>query len=243
MKKKLSLEDLSKQGVCYGSEEFSNNRTYLYKYRYEIVRKRMVGPKVLEVGVGSADLTNWLSEDGRFEIVSIDGSQLVLDAAFDKVSHPERVNFVHTFFEEFDSNIMFDDILVTNSLEHVDNPVNLLRHMKKFLNPLGRLHITVPNAMSIHRMLGKEMGMLEYEHSLNCYDIEVGHQRVYVIDLLKKDVYLSGFAVIDQDGIMLKPLPDLQMCTYDEEVMKGLAAMGHRLPELAAEIYFCCMEI
>lgn len=244
MEKKFSLEDLDQQGMCYGSESFTNDRTYIYGYRYQTVRQRMIGPKVLEVGVGNADITNWLSEDGGFEVTSIDGSQSVLDYAVKKISHPERVVFVYTYFEEFNSDIMFDDILITNSLEHVDNPVKLLCYIKKFLKPAGNLHITVPNAMSIHRMLGKEIGMLECEESLNSYDIEVGHQRVYTIELLKEHVSRAGFKVVVHDGIILKPLSDLQMNTlisiYGEKIMGGLFAVGHRLPELAAEIYFCC---
>jgi len=244
MKENFSLEDLNRQGVCYSTESFTNNRTYIYAYRYRIVRQRMHGPKVLEVGVGNADMTDWLSKDGSFEIVSIDGSQPVLDYAIKKVSCPSRVTFVYTYFEEFNSDDMFDDILVTNSLEHVDDPIKLLKHLKKFLRPTGNLHITVPNAMSIHRILGKEMGMLEHEDSLNSDDIEVGHQRVYTIQLLKKHISVAGLKIVDHDGVILKPLSDTQMNvlinSYGAEFAEGLFAVGRRLPELAAEIYFCC---
>ena len=247
MKKNFSTKDLNQQGTCYGSDSFTNDRTYIYSYRYKIVRQRMTGPKVLEVGIGNADITNWLSKESGFEIVSIDGSQPVLDFASIKILFPERVTLIYTYFEEFDTDIMFDDILVTNSLEHVDDPVKLLCHMKKFLKPTGKLHITVPNAMSIHRILGKEMNMLESEDSLNSYDIEVGHQRVYNLELLKNHVYQAGFKVVDSDGIILKPLSDSQMNTiiniYGKEIMEGLFAVGRRLPELAAEIYFCCKKI
>lgn len=244
MERKFDLEDLNQQGVCYSSKAFANDHAYIYGYRYRVVRQRMVGPKVLEVGVGHAAETNWLSEDGNFEIVSIDGSQLVLDRAAQKIFHPERVIFIHTYFEEFDSDIVFDDILITNSLEHVDDPVEILRHIKKFLKPTGRIHITVPNAMSIHRMLGKEMGMLKNEECLTPSDIKVGHQRVYTMDLLKEHVFDAGLRVVVQDGIILKPLSDLQMIvlinTYGKEILEGLFAVGRRLPELAAEIYLCC---
>ncbi len=241
--RKFNLKELDQQGTCYSSKAFTNERVYIYWYRYQVVRQRMKGPKVLEVGIGNADETNWLSEDGSFEIVSIDGSQSVLDHAAQKVRYPERVTFIHTYFEEFDSDIMFDDILITHSLEHVDDPVRILLNFKKFLKPEGRLHITVPNAKSIHRMLGKEMGLLEHEESLNSCDIEVGHQRVYTIELLRDHVSCAGLYVIDYDGIILKPLSDSQMnILLNNEIIDGLFAVGHRLPELAAEIYLCCCE-
>lgn len=244
MPDRISSEELEQQGAYYEEGGHINVTKYIYPYRYKLVRQRMHGPKVLEVGVGHADITNWLSEDGSFEIVSIDGSQLVLNHALEKVTHPERVTFIRTYFEEFDSAIMFDDILMTSVLEHVKDPVEIMNHFRSFLKPTGSLHITVPNAMSIHRMLGKEMGMLEHETSLNAYDIKVGHQRVYTIELLTHHVIRAGFRVVDQGGIVLKVLSNSQMSilidTYGGELTDGLFNVGQRLPELAAEIYFCC---
>lgn len=244
MEKKFSSKDLDKQGRDYKKKTSVNYSVYIYPYRYQVVRQRMTGPKVLEVGVGHADVTNWLSEDGNFEIVSIDGSQSVLDHAAEKVLHPERVTFIHTYFEEFETDELFDDILITNSLEHVDDPVGVLEHVKKFLKPEGRIHITVPNAVSIHRMLGKAMGMLKEVGSLNSHDIKVGHQRVYNTGLLIEHVSDAGLHIIDSDGIILKPFSNLQMNTLlNDKIIEGLFAVGRRLPELAAEIYFCCEKV
>jgi ubiquinone/menaquinone biosynthesis C-methylase UbiE len=242
----FSLEDLDKQGEDYSKSTSVNYSAYIYKYRYRVVRDRMTGPNVLEVGVGHADVTNWLSEDGSFKIVSIDGSKAVLEYAAQKVTHPERVTFVHTYFEEFESDTLFDDILITNSLEHVDDPVGVLKHIQQFLKPTGYIHITVPNAMSIHRMLGKEMGMLENEWSLNSHDIKVGHQRVYTLDLLRMHINKAGLKDVIYDGVILKALSNVQMNdlidTYGEKVIDGLFAVGRRLPELAAELYICCRK-
>lgn len=241
MDKKFSSENLDQQGADYSKETSVNYSSYIYPYRYQVVRARMTGPKVLEVGVGHADITNWLSEDGKFEITSIDGSQSVLDHAAEKVSHPERVTFIHTYFEEFETDELFDDILITNSLEHVDDPVGVLEHVKKFLKPEGRIHITVPNAVSIHRMLGKAMGMLKEVDSLNSHDVKVGHQRVYNTGLSMEHISDAGLHIIDSDGIILKPFSNLQMNTLlDDKIIQGLFDVGRRLPELAAEIYFCC---
>lgn len=241
MKRKFDSGDLDQQGKDYSKKTSVNYSSYIYPYRYQVVKQRMTGPKVLEVGVGHADVTNWLSEDGRFEITSIDGSKSVLDHALEKISYPERVNFIHTYFEEFESSDVFDDILITNSLEHVVYPTGVLEHIKEFLKPKGKIHITVPNAMSIHRILGKEMGMLDREDSLNCHDIKVGHLRVYTMELLEEHVFNAGLNIVDSDGIILKPLSNLQMNTLlDDEIIDGLFAVGRKLPELAAEIYLCC---
>ena len=245
MEKNFSPEDLDKQGEDYSKEKSVNYSAYIYPYRYKIVRKRMSGPKVLELGIGNADVTSLLSGNEGFEITSVDGSQLVLNNATNKVPHPERVTFVHSYFEDFETHGTFDDILMTNILEHVDDPVELIKRIKNYLKPdTGRLHITVPNAMSLHRMLGKEMGMLLDETALNVHDIQVGHQRVYTTKLMSEHINKAGLKIVDKDGVILKALSNVQINalidTHGQKLVDGLFAVGSRLPEYAAEIYFCC---
>lgn len=233
---------LDEQGQHYSKPTAFNYSHYLYSYRYKVVREHMQGPNVLEVGVGYGDFSSWLSEE-PFQITSIDGSQTNLERARSK-SNSKRIEFKHCLFEEFETDIRFDDILITNSLEHVDDPIGILEHIKKFLKPEGRIHITVPNADSVHRQLGVEMGMLKYEWSLNEHDHQVGHQRVYTKELLFEHVKRSGLSVSDYDGIIFKLLSNAQMEFLNQEfgrdMLEGLYALGRRHPDLSAELYVCC---
>lgn len=237
-----AFDILDEQGQHYSKPAAFNYSQYLYSYRYKVVREHMQGPDVLEVGVGYGDFSSWLSRED-FRVVSIDGSRTNLERAREK-SVPGRVEFVHCLFEEFGTDERFDDILITNSLEHVDDPVGILEHMKGFLKPSGRIHITVPNAYSVHRQLGVEMGMLEYEWSLNEHDHQVGHQRVYTRELLFEHVKRAGLVVTDCDGIIFKLLSNAQMellnREYGEQMLEGFYALGRRHPDLSAELYLCC---
>jgi 2-polyprenyl-3-methyl-5-hydroxy-6-metoxy-1,4-benzoquinol methylase len=233
---------LDEQGQHYSNPTAFNYSQYLYSYRYKVVRERMQGPKVLEVGVGYGDFSSWLSQE-RFQTTSIDGSQTNLERARAK-SQSDRIEFVHSLFEAFRTDTRFDDILITNSLEHVDDPVAVLEHMSAFLNSSGRIHITVPNAYSIHRQLGVEMGMLKYEWSLNDHDRQVGHQRVYTKELLFEHVKRAGLVIQDYDGIIFKLFSNSQMellnREYGQQILEGFYALGRRHPDLAAELYLCC---
>ncbi len=233
---------LDEQGGRYDTPHAFNYSQFLFKYRYRVVREHVAGPDVLEVGVGYGDFSAWLSEE-PFQTLSIDGSLTNLARARDK-ARSDRIAFEHCLFEEFSTSRRFDDILITNSLEHVDDPIVVLTHFKQFLKPGGRIHVTVPNAMSVHRQLGVEMGMLEYVWSLNEHDHAVGHQRVYTHELLCEHIRRAGLHVSLTDGVMFKLLSNRQtdglLKTYGEGLMEGLYKLGRRLPHLAAEIYVCC---
>lgn len=233
---------LDEQGDRYDTPRAFNYSQYLFRYRYRVVREHVAGPDVLEVGVGYGDFSAWLSEES-FHTLSIDGSRTNLDRARAK-ARSDRIAFEHCLFEQFQTERRFDDILITNSLEHVDDPIAVMSHLKQFLKPGGRVHITVPNALSVHRQLGVEMGMLDYVWSLNEHDHAVGHQRVYTYDLLDEHIRRAGLYVAGVDGVMFKLLSNQQtdglLKTYGEELMEGLYKLGRRLPHLAAEIYVCC---
>jgi 2-polyprenyl-3-methyl-5-hydroxy-6-metoxy-1,4-benzoquinol methylase len=237
-----AFDILDEQGRHYSNPTAFNYSQYLYSYRYKVVRERMHGPQVLEVGVGYGDFSSWLSKES-FQVTSIDGSQTNLERARSK-SQSDCIEFVHCLFEEFQTATRFDDILITNSLEHVDDPVGVLEHMRQFLKPSGRIHITVPNALSIHRQLGVEMGMLKYEWSLNEHDHQVGHQRVYTKELLFEQVKRAGLIVQDYDGIIFKLLSNAQMellnREYGQHLLEGFYELGRRHPDLSAELYLCC---
>jgi len=237
-------DKLDQVGKLYHNVKDFNWQSYLNGPRYETIREFIRGPNILEVGCGRGEFSRRLSEEKIFSIISIDGSLINIEGT-KKKCNLDYITFEHCLFEEFQTNKRFDDIIIANSLEHVDDPVKVLLHMKKFLKKEGRIHITVPNAMSIHRQLGTEMGILEFPWELNESDKKVEHQRVYTKELLEEDIRRAGLRVIRQDGIMLKFLSNKQMCeltnSCGEKFLEGLYELGRKYSDIASELYFLCM--
>jgi hypothetical protein len=100
------------------------------------------------------------------------------------------------------------------------------------------------NAMSAHRQLGVEMGMLECEWNLNEHDHAVGHRRVYTRELLDEHIRRARLTISHADGVMFKLLSNRQtdglLKAYGEGLMEGLYRLGRRMPDLAAERHLCC---
>ena len=113
------------------------------------------------------------------------------------------ISIEQTLFEDYLPSDKFDTILALHVLEHVDNPIDVLNMMKKWIKPDGEIIILVPNKNSIHRLLAMEMGLINNLDELSQRDHLVGHQRVYDFDWLKSDVNKAGFKVVREAGFFL----------------------------------------
>lgn len=143
-------------------------------------------------------------------------------------------------WENFEPVVCFNDIILTGILEHVDSPEALLDKVKKvWLSLGGRVHIAVPNGLSLHRRVGKAMGLVSRPDEVTEQDIEVGHQRIFTP--ISLDLLLSscGLKILTWEGVLLKPLSSQQMNDWPDDVISGLMEVGRHLPDYCAEIYVC----
>jgi len=151
--------------------------------------------------------------------------------------HPS-VKVVHSLFEDYRPEGTFDNIVLGHVLEHVADPVALLRKVAGWLAPNSRVFAAVPNARSIHRQMAVLMGILESEHSLNATDLHHGHRRVYDPESLRGDFLKAGLRAEVFGGYWLKPLSNAQLdATWDEPMLLAAMEVGERYPDVAAEIY------
>jgi 2-polyprenyl-3-methyl-5-hydroxy-6-metoxy-1,4-benzoquinol methylase len=104
-----------------------------------LTRARPCGRRLLEVGVGSGSLLLAAREQG-FEVMGCDLSRAICTRA-------ERLGIrVHCGrLEELQGEGQFDMVLINHVLEHVHDPVALLRDARRLLAPGGLVHICVPN--------------------------------------------------------------------------------------------------
>jgi len=232
------------QADTLDSYDFSTKRGFngrLLKIRYQELRPYFKGSTCLEVGCGDGEGTKILLQYFR-RIVAVDGSQKLIQGAANEIQS-KKVLFVHSLFEDFKIAEQFDTIVSGHILEHVENPVKVLRHISGSLKRGGVFLIDVPNAFSIHRQMGVAMGLIKNEHSLNEFDRSVGHRRIYDFQNLMRDVGKSGLRVIHKGGLFLKPFSNdqmeelLQKDIIDAGALRALTEMGKRYPEIAAEIF------
>ena len=82
------------------------------------------------------------------------------------------------------------------------------------------------------------MGLIKSEYDLDTRDREVGHYRVYDIDLLKNDLTQQGFKIKDSGGVFFKCLSNSQIQEHlNEKQIQGFYLLGKQFPYHAAVIY------
>ncbi len=181
---------------------------------------------VLELGFGDGIVTARISKQARqYDIV--EGSAQI--AAIARQAYPEAQVF-HELFEHFMPPLQYDYIVAGHVLEHVDSPVELLRRMRGWLKPEGRIIVVVPNAESIHRQLAVLLGIQPELDSLSPRDELVGHQRVYDAERIRAYFAEAGYRVEEERGFFLKALPNGMMLEYSAELIDALNRISAELP-------------
>lgn len=208
------------------------NDLILHWYPKRIVQRMGYVDTLLELGLGHG-FTAVLFNKACTHHTIVDGASSVIEQFHRK--HPEFTGtIVESYFETFEPQAPFDVIVMGFILEHVDDPDLILRRYRQYLKPGGRMYVAVPNAKSLNRRLGLEMGMIDDIYSLNTNDLSLGHQRQYCLDTLRTGLRDAGYAVTHEEGIYLKPLP-LGVLKTLPDMRANLQAMlrvGVEFPEL-----------
>ncbi|HQQ95916.1 MAG TPA: class I SAM-dependent methyltransferase [Cyclobacteriaceae bacterium] len=211
---------------------FTNSNTILYSLK--IFSRYLREGRILELGPAEGLMTpHLLKYDSNLTV--IEGSSVF--AAQLKEKYPS-LRVINSLFEDTKLEEKFDFIILGHVLEHVADPVSLLRLVKTWLSPAGKVLCAVPNAMSLHRQAAVEMGLLNTVFSQSEKDVHHGHMRIYEPDSFKSDFRTAGFQIDQFGGYWLKPLSDKQLEeSWSQEMLSAFLKLGESYPEIAAEIY------
>jgi SAM-dependent methyltransferase len=232
----MNMAGVLKQDVdAYDRHYVVDNRLTMEWYPQRVVAMSQPG-SMLELGVGHGYSTRYFSR--AFERYTVlEGSEEMIER-FRARHDSSEVDIVQGFFEDFDTDLRFDAIGMGFVLEHVDDPVLILRNFSCFLNPGGAIFIAVPNAEALHRRIGFEAGLLHDLHALSERDIELGHQRYFSCGSLRQTVEEAGLVVQHLEGLLLKPITtdQINQLGLSEDILQALLKVGVDYPELSNSI-------
>jgi len=149
-------------------------------------------------------------------------------------------------FEDWEPKEKYDAIFLLHTLEHLDNPREILRKIKSSLSEKGYLFLVVPNANAASRQIAVNMGIIPYNSAVTEGEKDHGHRKTYSFDTLEDEVRNSGLEIVKKEGVFFKPFANFQFDKIikekiiDEKFLEGCYKLGFKYPDLSASIFFLC---
>jgi SAM-dependent methyltransferase len=230
----------------------TNDHKYAYSFDFDVMHRYMIQSfeslfrkgSLLELGSFKGDFTR------RFlpyfdDITCVEASSLALEEARGKLG--DRVHFVNSLFEEAVLPKRYDNIVMTHVLEHVDDPIRVLKRINdEWLAENGRFFLVCPNANAPSRQIAVKMGLISHHSAVTPAEAEHGHRCTYSLDTLERDATTAGLKVVARSGIFFKALANfqwdrlLQTDIISPEYLDGCYKLGHCYPDLCASIFLLC---
>jgi len=207
------------------------------KYSFNVAKRYLVDGSILELGPAEGIMTEMLQSQYRDQqITVVEGAETFCQNL--KERYPQ-INVINSLFEIYSPQKTFDNIIMGHVLEHVDNPLNVLRLARTWLTPkIGRLFAAVPNSNSLHRQAAVLMGLLAVEDELNQSDIIHGHRRVFNPNSFQKVFLDAGFTIEILGGYWIKPLSNKQIEEqWTEQMIDSYMRLGEQYPDIAGELF------
>jgi 2-polyprenyl-3-methyl-5-hydroxy-6-metoxy-1,4-benzoquinol methylase len=234
------------------AQEAADNSERRYVYNFDAVLRRYmmrafrpflpVG-RAVEVGCYEGDFTALLAPFYT-DLTVVD----VLASALARTQ--ERVGTVHAIQGTVESIDLpaasFDAAFLIHVLEHLNDPVAVLRRIGTWLRPGGRLFVVCPNANAASRQIAVKMGLISRATAVTPGERAHGHRRTYTYDTLERDVRAAGLSVHHGGGVFFKALANFQFDRLlntdiiNTAYLDGCSELGTIYPDLCASVFLVC---
>lgn len=228
------------------------NHQYAYSFDFDVMHPYMMRSfepffrpgSLLELGSFKGDFTRRFLE--RFEDVTcVEASGTAIEEAKYKLGN--KPFYIHSMFETATLPKKYDNIVLTHVLEHIDDPIQVLKRVnEEWLTEGGRFFVVCPNANAASRQIAVKMGLISHNAAVTEAELAHGHRCTYSLDTLERDVTAAGLRVIHRSGIFFKALANfqwdrlLQTDIISNEYLDGCYMLGQQYPELCSSVYLVC---
>ena len=230
----------------------TSDRKYAYGFDFDVMHPFMIRSfkpyyrpgALLELGSFKGDFTRRLLEDFP-DVTCVEASGEALQEARAKLG--DAANLIHGAFETVTLPRRYENIVLTHVLEHLDDPVAVLRRINdEWLTEDGRLFLVCPNANAPSRQIAVRMGLISHNAAVTPAEAAHGHRCTYTLDTLERDARASGLKVIHRSGIFFKALANfqwdrlLQTDIISPEYLEGCYDLGQVYPDLCSSVFLVC---
>lgn len=225
---------------------------YAYNFDFDVMHHYMLESfkpffkkgNLLELGSFKGDFTK------RFlpyfnDITCVEASNDAIEIAKKELNND--VKFINNLFEEVQLPTKYENIVLTHVLEHLDDPVKVLKRInEEWLSDSGRFFLVCPNANAPSRQIAVKMGLITHNSAITPAEKEHGHFITYTLDTLERDAKAAGLKVVFRSGIFFKALANFQWDQLlkteiiSDEYLEGCYQLGQQYPDLCSSIFLMC---
>jgi len=230
----------------------TSDHKYAYDFDFDVMHPYMI--KSFEPFFNEGSLLELGSFKGAFtirllpyfdDVTCVEASDVAIEEARKKLGG--KVKFVNSPFEKATLPKRYNNIVLTHVLEHLDNPVLVLKRINdEWLAESGRFFLVCPNANAPSRQIAVKMGLIPHNAAVTPAEAEHGHRRTYTLDTLERDAVEAGLRVVHRSGIFFKALANFQWDRLlktdivSKEYLEGCYKLGQQHPDLCSSIYLMC---
>ncbi len=230
----------------------TNDHKYAYNFDIDVMHYYMVKSfapffkegNLLELGSFQGAFTKRMLQYFK-DITCVEASDEAIKISQKELK--EKVHFIHSTFEKVALTKKYDNIVLTHVLEHLDNPVSVLKRInEEWLSDDGRFFLVCPNANAPSRQIAVKMGLISHNAAVTPAEEAHGHRITYTLDTLEREVKSAGLKVVLRSGIFFKALANfqwdklLQTDIISQEYLEGCFQLGQQYPDLCASIFLLC---
>ena len=225
---------------------------YAYSFDFDVMQPLML--RSFQPFFNSGSLLELGSYKGNFtrhflnhfdDITCVEASDVAVEEARRRMEN--KVKFVNAMFEDVTLPCRYDNIVLTHVLEHLDDPVLVLKRINdEWLAEGGRFFLVCPNANAPSRQIAVKMGLISHSTAVTPAEAKHGHRCTYTLDTLERDAVAAGLNVVHRSGIFFKALANfqwdrlLQTDIISKEYLDGCYKLGHQYPDLCSSIFLMC---
>ena len=238
------------------NQEYQDNAERKYAYDFDnVLRHYMMqameafisdyNGKALEMGCFKGEFTEIIAKKFT-NLTVIEASDELVEYTKNRVGG--GVSFVTSTFENYNEENQYDYIFLMHTLEHLDDPVGILRKTKTWLSERGKLFLVCPNANAPSRQIAVKMGLITHNAAITPGEKEHGHRNTYALDTLEREASQAGLQVLHRTGIFFKALANyqwdrlLKTDIISKEYLDGCYKLGQLYPDLCASIMLVCTK-
>lgn len=230
----------------------TSDHKYAYNFDFDVMHHFMlksfnpffIEGNLLELGSFKGDFTRKILPHFD-DVTCVEASDEAIGLA--KNEFGDKVKYVNSLFETVTLPTKYDNIILTHVLEHIDDPVEVLKRINdEWLSDNGRFFLVCPNANAPSRQIAVKMGLISNNSAVTPAEKEHGHNITYTLDTLERDAKASGLKVVHRSGIFFKALANFQwdkLLNTDiisKEYLEGCYELGQQYPDLCSSIFLMC---